>query len=86
MAGWNQNMGMEDKLPTMSDAALAALQENAKRLEQRGTPPQRFAALALLPAIRAELTARRNARLAASGPWGKPGAKRPGRRTTLHPH
>jgi hypothetical protein len=80
-----QNMGMVDKLPTMSDAALTALQENARRLEQRGTPPQRFAALALLPAIGAELMARRKARAAASGHGGEPGAKRPSRRKTSQP-
>src|SRR5437763_1449967 len=53
-------MEMVDKLPKMSDEALAALWDNAECLEQHSTPPQRFAALALLPAIGAELKARRD--------------------------
>lgn len=52
------------KLPHMEDKALGVLGENAKRLEQTGTPAQRLAAADLLPAIEAELSARRDAKLA----------------------
>jgi hypothetical protein len=51
------------KLPAMEDAALAVLHENAERLERTGTKAQQAAATALMPAIEAELAARRAAKL-----------------------
>ena len=51
------------KLPAMEDAALTVLRENAERLEKIGTSAQQSAASALLPAIDAELAARREAKL-----------------------
>jgi hypothetical protein len=51
------------KLPSMEDAALTVLHGNAERLEQTGTSAQRTAAAALIPAIEAELAARRTAKL-----------------------
>ncbi|MGH6943460.1 MAG: hypothetical protein ACREH6_04455 [Geminicoccaceae bacterium] len=51
------------KLPEMEDAALSVLRENAERLEKIGTSAQQSAASALLPAIDAELAARREAKL-----------------------
>jgi hypothetical protein len=51
------------KLPAMEDAALSVLHENAERLERTGTKAQQAAAAALMPAIEAELAARRAAKL-----------------------
>jgi hypothetical protein len=51
------------KLPDMADTELTVLHANAERLERTGTPVQRTAASALIPAIQAELTARRAAKL-----------------------
>jgi len=50
------------KLPTMDDGALAILHANADRLMRLGTPPQQAAALALMPCIKAEMTARSTAK------------------------
>ena len=50
------------KLPEMADAALAVLHANAERLERTGTKAQQAAASALIPAIEAELAARRAAK------------------------
>lgn len=55
-------MDLVAKLPAMEDAALTVLQSNALRLQQTGTSAQRTAAANLLPAIEAELTARRAAK------------------------
>jgi hypothetical protein len=55
-------MSILEKLPGMEDAALSTLHANAVRLEQAGSPTQRASAGALLPAIEAELTARRTAK------------------------
>lgn len=52
-------MDMTAKLPSMADDALGNLHANAKRLGAEGTAAQRASATALLPAIEAELTARR---------------------------
>lgn len=60
------------KLPAMTDDALATLRANAERLENSGTPPQRTAAAALLPAIRAEVAAR----VVARPPRAKPAKPR----------
>jgi hypothetical protein len=76
-------MDLTARLPSMEDAALAVLHENAARLEQTGTSAQKSAAAALLPAIEAELAARREARRAelaarraAKGGTKPPAAKR----------
>ena len=58
-------MDLLTKLPEMSDDALANLRTNAKRLQQSGTPAQRSDAAALLPAVEAEIGARRLAKLKA---------------------
>ncbi len=70
-------MDLVAKLPSMEDAALAVLRENAERLEQSGTKAQKSAAAALLPALETELANRRAAKLAAS-----PGKRTPSRRVT----
>jgi len=54
------------KLPEMSDDALANLRSNAKRLQDSGTPAQRSDAAALLPAVEAEIGARRLAKVKAT--------------------
>jgi hypothetical protein len=59
-------MDLITKLPEMSDDALTNLRTNAKRLEQSGTPTQRTDAAALLPAVEAEIGARRLARVKAT--------------------
>lgn len=59
-------MDLIAKLPSMEDGALAVLHENAERLERTGTPTQKSTATAALPAIKAELEARRAAKLAAA--------------------
>ncbi len=59
-------MDLVAKLPSMEDAALAVLHDNAERLERTGTPAQKSTASAVMPAIKAELEARRAAKLAAS--------------------
>jgi hypothetical protein len=59
-------MDLVAKLPALEDTALAVLHSNAERLEQTGTSAQKTAASAIIPAIEAELSARRAAKLAAS--------------------
>ena len=59
-------MDLVAKLPAMSDDALVNLRTNAKRLQQSGTPAQRSDAAALLPAVEAEIGARRLARVQAT--------------------
>ncbi len=59
-------MDMITKLPEMSDDALVNLRTNAKRLEQSGNPGQRSNAAALLPAVEAEIAARRLAKVKAT--------------------
>ena len=58
-------MDLVAKLPAMEDTALVVLHENAERLEDSGTPAQKAAAAAVLPAIKAELENRRTAKQAA---------------------
>jgi len=55
-------MDLLAKLPEMSDDALANLRTNAERLQHSGTPTQRSDAAALLPAVEAEIGARRLAK------------------------
>ena len=59
-------MDLLTKLPEMSDDALANLRNNAKRLQETGTPAQRSDAAALLPAVEAEIGARRLAKVKAA--------------------
>jgi hypothetical protein len=59
-------MDLITKLPELSDDALSNLRTNAKRLQQSGTASQRSDAAALLPAVEAELGARRLARVKAT--------------------
>lgn len=55
-------MSMVEKLPEMADEALRNLHANALRLGEAGTAQQRASATALLPAIEAELSARKVAK------------------------
>jgi hypothetical protein len=55
-------MTMVDKLPGMADDALKNLHANAVRLGEAGTAQQRASATALLPAIEAEMSARKAAK------------------------
>lgn len=55
-------MSMVEKLPGMADDALRNLHANALRLGEAGSPQQRASAKELLPAIEAELAARKAAR------------------------
>jgi hypothetical protein len=57
-------MDLIARLPSLEDNALAVLHENAERLEQTGTSAQKTAAAALIPAIEAELAARRETKRA----------------------
>jgi hypothetical protein len=59
-------MDLLTKLPEMSDDALANLRTNAKRLQHSGTPTQQSDAAALLPAVEAEIGARRLAKVKAT--------------------
>lgn len=59
-------MDLITKLPEMSDDALSNLRSNAKRLQQAGTPGQRTDAAVLLPAVEAEIGARRLAKVKAT--------------------
>ena len=52
-------MDMLTQIPTMTDNELTALQTNARRLQQQGTPAQQTAAAALIPAIEGEVAARK---------------------------
>lgn len=51
------------KLPSLDDASLAVLQGNAERLLRIGTKTQQANATAAIPAIEAELAARREAKV-----------------------
>jgi hypothetical protein len=57
-------MDMIARLPALEDAALTVLHQNAERLEHTGSAAQKTAASALIPAIEAELAARRTAKQA----------------------
>jgi hypothetical protein len=59
-------MDLLTKLPEMSDDGLANLRTNAKRLQYSGTPTQQSDAAALLPAVEAEIGARRLAKVKAT--------------------
>jgi len=64
------------KLPGLAEDALATLGANAALLLQTGTPQQRQAATALLPAIQAEIENRQAKKLAVTA------AARPRRKAT----
>jgi hypothetical protein len=51
------------KLPSLDDASLAVLHGNAERLLRIGTKTQQASATTAIPAIEAELAARRDAKL-----------------------
>lgn len=70
------DMTLIDKLPAMADDALGVLGANAERLAQSGTAKQRKEAAAVLPAIQAELTTRRE-RKEAEAPRRKTAARKP---------
>jgi hypothetical protein len=55
-------MTLLEKLPGMADDALANLHANALRLGEAGSKAQRSAAAELLPALEAELSARKTAK------------------------
>ncbi len=81
-------MDLLTKLPEMSDDALANLRTNAKRLQNSGTPAQQTDAAALLPAVEAEIGARRLAKVKAtrSAPRkDRPPALRPTKRSKPKP-
>jgi hypothetical protein len=76
-------MDMIAKLPEMSDDALANLRANAKRLQHNGSPTQQSDASALLPAVEAEIGARRLAKAKATraaSPVTRTPAARPAKR------
>jgi hypothetical protein len=76
-------MDLLTKLPEMSDDALANLRTNAKRLQHSGTSAQRTDAAALLPAVEAEIGARRLAKVKATRSTPRkerPPASRPAKR------
>jgi hypothetical protein len=52
-----------EKIPTMEDAALVNLLANAERLEVEGSKAQKVSAADLVPVIKAEIEARRVAKL-----------------------
>lgn len=72
-------MTLIDKLPDMADDALGVLGANAERLAQTGTAKQQKEAMAVLPAIRAEITTRR-ARKEAEAPRRTPAGRKPATR------
>jgi hypothetical protein len=61
-SGLEAAVDLSDKIPGMTDAALDNLRTNAERLGHAGSPSQRTAATAILPAIEAEQTTRKAAK------------------------
>lgn len=55
-------MGIAEMIPTLDDAALANLHENAARLGASGEGPRQKQAAELLPLIEAELASRKAAK------------------------
>ena len=51
-------MTIADRIPTLTDADLATLNANARRLSDSGTPAQQSAAADLLPLIEAQIADR----------------------------
>ena len=76
-------MDLLAKLPEMSDDALANLRSNARRLQHSGTATQQSDAAALLPAVEAEIGARRLAKVKATrSVVRKPRSSQPAKRNT----
>jgi hypothetical protein len=69
-------MDLAAKLPAMDEAALSVLRANAERLQRTGTKAQKAAAEALMPAIEAEISARRTAKLSLAKEAAKRRTKR----------
>ena len=59
-------MSLIDKIPTMSDADVVNLLENARRLQESGDDRQQAQAAELLPALEEAAAERKTARLAAA--------------------
>lgn len=59
-------MSLIDKIPEMTDAEVAALLTNARRLQTAGNDGQRAAANDLLPMLEQAAAERRTTRLAAA--------------------
>ena len=81
-------MDLLTKLPEMSDDSLANLRTNAKRLQHSGTAAQRSDAATLLPAVEAEIGARRLAKVKATRTAprkDRPLASRPAKRPKPEP-
>lgn len=57
-------MALIDKIPALDDTGLAALLNNARRLEHTGTAAQQKAAVAIIPAAVAETDRRAEAKRA----------------------
>jgi hypothetical protein len=55
-------MAIADRIPTLDDAALANLRDNAARLGASGAGQQQKQAMTLLPLIEAELASRKAAK------------------------
>lgn len=84
-------MDLLTKLPEMSDDALANLRSNAKRLQHSGTPAQQSDAAALLPAVEAEIGARRLAKVKTTRATPRaenraPRARKPAKRKAASDH
>jgi hypothetical protein len=54
------------RIPSLEDSALSNLHDNADRLAKTGTKAQQAAATEILPALEAELAARKAAKLDAA--------------------
>lgn len=59
-------MDLMTRIPALEDAALSNLHENADRLARTGSKAQQAAATEILPALEAELAARKAAKLDAA--------------------
>jgi hypothetical protein len=69
-------MGIEERIPELSDRELESLRANAVRLGASGTPAQRQQAETLLPLLGAALEERRLARVAVQAETRRANAKR----------
>lgn len=79
--GSDSGMTLLEKLPDMADDALGTLGANAERLAASGTPKRQKEAQAMLPAIQAEIAARREQK-AAKAPRRPTGGRKPAKTTT----
>lgn len=69
-------MGIDQRIPDLSDKELEQLHANAVRLAQSGTPAQRQQAEQLLPLLGTALDERRAARAAVSSEKRRDSARR----------